>query len=123
MQEFLDKHITKYFHTSDTAVRVVETLLSKNTFKVPVAAIIQCRTGKTARAEHVFTKTQKQLKLKTMDEDAKCVTQKLASPPKRTDLVPSNSLSDKDDYTKTDKCCPVHCSHTVYRQRGHRNDD
>lgn len=96
MDQSLNKHIAEYFDTSETAEKAGEKLLSANAFTAAVAALIPCRSSKAVAADRIATDMEQQLRLRTVDPDAKRIMRKSVSPPSRTDSAPSFSSSDKD---------------------------
>lgn len=85
MEEILEKHIPKYFDTSNTADNIGESILSPNAFMTLIDAFRNPRTSEAVETERTTTKMEKQRKLQTVDADVEGVTQKSASPPNHTD--------------------------------------
>lgn len=69
MYETFDKHIAKYFDTSNTADKVGAKLLFINAFMAPIPACIQRQTNEAVPAERIATKMKIQLMLQTLNAD------------------------------------------------------
>lgn len=119
IDDTLDKHVSKYFDTSDIADKVREKLLSSNVFLALIAAFIQREIIEAVATGRVDTKREKPLKSQMVNADAKHSMQMSVSLPSRTDSAPSYSPSHRDDGSKTDKHRPEHRLHSWRRHRRH----
>lgn len=105
MDKTLDQHIAKYFNTSDTVERVRANVVSKNAFMAPITAFIQRCTSKAVDTECIATEMEIQMKLQTVDADAKHVTKKSSSPLRKYILGHgSHSCSHHRRLRKDKKC-------------------
>lgn len=118
--QILDKHIAKYFDTSDAGDKTSEKILSTNPFLASIVAFIQRRNVETVAVGRAAQKMEKKVKDQILDADVKHVTQNSVSPPSRTNSVPSSSTSNKDDHLTYNRWSPERPSRSPGRDRRHK---